>query len=215
MRSTGVLWRVMAGAAAVVLGADGLLAQDWYGGAYVNNRASTPAESYARGLGDMARSAGQYNVATSEAAINMTEAARRNMENRDQWTQTYFEMRKANRAYRAAESGPRHSMEDLVRYAQAGKPSPLSPSEVDSVTGAMSWPTLLKTGRYDQDRGELETLFAKRATYGGLGFDDQMKLRQVTDTMLASLRKQIRDIPASDYMASKKFLQSLAYDAQS
>jgi len=217
MRSTDILRGATLGAVLVALGANGwVMAQDYvYGGGYVDNRAATAGESYARGMADVARSAGAYNLATSEAAINMTEAARQGIENREQWTTTYFEMRKANRAYREAERGPRHSMEDLVRYAQAGKPSPMSPSELDSVTGGISWPPLLKIGRYDQPRGELEALFAKRATYGGLGFEDQTKLRKATSTMLASLREQIRDVPASDYMASKKFLQSLAYDAQS
>ena len=76
------------------------VAQDYYYGGYpVVNRASTAGESYARGMADVTRSAGMYNLATSEAAINLTEAQSNYIKNRDQWTNTYCQMREANRLY--------------------------------------------------------------------------------------------------------------------
>jgi hypothetical protein len=103
------------------LGASLALGQ-YYGGAYIDNSASTVGESYARGMADVVRSQGAANVMNSQAAINMTEAARRDMENREQWTDTYFQMRQKNKEYRAAEKRPRATREDWVRYAAAGKP---------------------------------------------------------------------------------------------
>ena len=82
-------------------------AAQYYGGAFIDNRASTVGESYARGYADVVRSHGTAILANSEAAINMTQAVRRDMENRDKWTDTYFQMRQKNRDYRAAERGPR------------------------------------------------------------------------------------------------------------
>ncbi|HID77296.1 MAG TPA: hypothetical protein EYP56_15035 [Planctomycetaceae bacterium] len=187
--------------------------QDYYYPSYADFRASTPAEGYARGIGNVIRSQGAYNLLTSQAAINMTEAQREHMKNREQWTNTYFEMRAANKAYRAAARRPRPTMEDAVRWAQAGKPARLSPSELDVVTGKINWPRLLATERYTKYRQVLEALFAHRAVAGTLSYERHAKLEATTDAMLEELKSQIREVRAADYTASRRFLESLAYEA--
>ncbi len=193
------------------------VAQDYYYGGYpVVNRASTAGESYARGMADVTRSAGMYNLATSEAAINATQAQKNYIENRDQWTNTYFQMREANRAYRAKERGPRPSMEDLVRYAQAGKPARLSPSELDSVSGGVSWPTLLQKEEFAEQRKQLEELFTKRAEQGSLGPDQLTEIRRLTTSMIDDLKEQLqeRKVTQMDYVSAKRFLESLSFEAR-
>jgi hypothetical protein len=123
-------------------------------------------------------------------------------------------MRDANKKYRAAEAGPKPTMEDLVRYAQAGKPKRLSPSELDAVSGEVSWPTVLQSAPYDQYRSEMETLLGHRAASGALSFGDQQKLDQAKKEMLAELKSQIRDIPPQEYTTAKRFVESLAYEAK-
>jgi len=184
----------------------------YYGGAYVNNKASTVGESYARGMGDVMRSQGMANLANSEAAINMTEAARRDMENRDQWTDTYFQMRQKNREYRDAERRPRGTREDWIRIAQAGKPNRLSPSELDSVTGDIQWPKLLSTPTFATYRDQLEGLFAKRAAHGGADWNDTADIAALTKEMEAELKKLVSTVPPQEYMASKRFIESLAFE---
>jgi hypothetical protein len=129
------------------------------------------------------------------------------------YANTYFEMRAANRAARAAENGPRPTMEQLVRAAQQGAPRPLPAGSLDPVSGGVAWPELLKTDDYDPQRTELNELFAKRAELGGLGFSDQTKARQAVDAMFATLKGQIRSVPSDQYVASRSFLNSLAYVA--
>lgn len=174
--------------------------------------ASTAAEGYANGVANVTRSQGMANLLNSQAAINMTEAQKNEMENRQQWTNTYFQMRQANTQYRAQERGPQTTMEQAVRYAQAGKPQPLSPSELDTVDGAISWPMFLKTPAYADDRQKLEDLYAKRAKLGGITADDYMQINQTTQAMLDTLKTQVKEIPPTDYVATKQFLQSLAYE---
>lgn len=200
------------GALAIVVVLGSWATAQYYGGAYVNNKASTVGESYARGMGDVIRSQGMANLANSEAAINMTEAVRRDMENRDQWTDTYFQMRQKNREYRAAERGPRPSREDFVRMAAAGRPEKLSPSELDSVTGEVKWPRALTRPEFADSRAELENLFAKRAAYGQSTWEDSNQISAIIKKMEADLKKIIRNVPPSDYTASKRFLDSLAYE---
>lgn len=184
----------------------------YYGGGYpVYTHASTAGESYARGMADVVRSQGQANLNNSAAAINYSIARSNQIKNREAWTSTYFQMRDENRRARAAERRPRATMEDLVRYAQAGKPKPLSPSELDVVSGAVRWPMVLQVDTFADGRAELEKIFASRASSGTMGFSDYMKVRQVTTAMLADLQKHVRDIPPQEYLAAKQFLQSLAY----
>jgi len=68
-----------------------------------------------------------------QARIFAAKAAQHEMENRKKWIDTRFQMRQLNRMGRAAENGPRPTQEDLVRYARAGKPERLSPSEIPVV----------------------------------------------------------------------------------
>ena len=202
------------GALTIVVLLGSWAAAQYYGGAYVDNKASTVGESYARGYADVVRSQGMANLKNSEAAINWTEAARRDMENRDQWTDTYFQMRKKNRDYRATERGPRPSREDFVRMAAAGRPEKLSPSELDSVTGEVNWPRALTRPEFNDSRKELESLFAKRAAYGQNTWDDYTKIGDTIKKMEADLKKAIRDVPPSDYTAAKRFLDSLTFENQ-
>ncbi len=184
------------------------------GGGYpVYSRASTAGESRARGMADVVRSQGEANLNNSAAAVNYSIAQRNEIDNRSAWTSTYFQMRDENRKARAAERGPRATMADLVRYAQAGKPKPLSPGELDVVTGTVHWPLALQVEQFAKSRAELEGVFGRRASKGTIGPADYMKARQVTQTMLNDLKDQIKQIPSEQYMVAKNFLQSLAYEA--
>ncbi len=180
---------------------------------WVDNRAATPAESYARGVSDVVRSQGDYNLNTSEAMLNLSEVRRREIENARQWTDTYFEMRAANRAYRAEERQPRATSEQMVRWAKEDAPDRLSPSELDPVSGKVSWPVALKTDDFEKMRAEIESLYNKRAAGGVLTIDERRKLRDACNLMQTHLKDQIRDLPPSDYLAAKKFIDSLSYEA--
>ncbi len=177
-------------------------------------RASTPAEGYARGLGAIVRSAGQYNLMTSEAMINAEKARSMDLDNKLKQTQTYFEMRRLNREYREAERGPRYTHEDYVRWAQEGMPKQLSFAELDPITGRIHWPVALQSDAYAAHRMALEQIFARRASNNGaLSLDDYLQVRQTTEAMLAILQENVRMLPPREYTYAKNFLQSLAFYA--
>ena len=141
----------------------------------------------------------------------MTQAQRQDIENRAQWTQTYFDMRAVNRAARAAERGPRPTMEQMVRIAHEGAPAPLSPSQVNPVTGKIEWPVVLQIEAYASKRADLDQLLAKQAVLGGLGYSDQEKARDSIDGIMETLRAQIHDVPPVEYVSARNFLRSLIY----
>jgi hypothetical protein len=186
----------------------------YYPYSYYDNRASTPAEGYARGMADVLRARGRQNLLNSEAAINATEARKRAIDNREKWTDTYFRLRKKNREYRAQLGAPRLSEEDWIRYAQQGKPERLSPSELDAVSGQIRWPILLRDERFSEERNVIQNAFAERASTGSLSRDDLLAVNDATDAILAALKDDIRQLPPDEYMQTKNFVESIAYEAR-
>ena len=184
-----------------------------YGGWGGNTGASTIAGSAMQGMSSVISAAGDARLSTSAAAINMTVAQKNAIENRQQATNAYFDMRATNRAARAAEAGPKPTMEQLVRIAREGSPRPLATSQMDPVTGKLDWPGVLQTEAFQTERTSVDQIFAKRAVHGGLGYADQTKAREALDGMYSQLKGQIRDVPPQDYVASRGFLQSLMYSA--
>jgi hypothetical protein len=182
-----------------------------YGGWAGNTGGGTVAGSAMNGMASVISAAGDYNLSTSAAAINMTQAQKNEIENRQQYTNTYFEMRATNKQARAAEAGPKPTMEQLTRMAQEGVPKKLTPSNLDPVSGTIAWPSMLQTEPYEPQRTELNQIFATTASNGGMAFSDQMKARQAIDGMFSVLKSQVRDVPPAVYVASREFLQSLKY----
>ena len=186
-----------------------------YGGGWSGRSGGggTVAGSSLNGMASVISAKGDYNLSTSAAAVNMTQAQKNNIQNRQDWTNTYFDMRQTNRAARAAERGPRPTMEQITRMTKESLPKPLSPRDVDPVSGQIRWPSALQEDLFAPQRKELEELFAARARYGGLGYSDQMKASKTIDVMFDELKSQVREIPPTDYVACRNFLRSMAYVA--
>jgi hypothetical protein len=172
---------------------------------------STVAGSAMTGMANAISAKGNYNLATSAAAVNLTQAQSNEISNRQQYTNTYFEMRATNKAATAAERGPRVTPEQIARNMQALAPKPVSADQVDPVSGKVNWPDLLQDERYASQRAELEQLLAKQASYGGLGASDHTKAREAIESMSGMMKDQIRDVPPQDYTTAKSFLKSLIY----
>jgi hypothetical protein len=179
------------------------------------SRSSTAAEGYGRGLAEVIRAKGDYNLATSAAAVNFSEARRREIENDKAWTQTYFEMREVNRQQRDAEiKRQRGNPADFARYAQAGKPKPLSNRELDAVTGEIHWPILLTAANYEPQRAALAKIFAARAYHGVLKSEDFLSAVRTIDDISAGLTARINEVPPQQFVEARRFLRSLAYEAR-
>jgi hypothetical protein len=162
------------------------------------------------------RSAGAYNLMTSEAMKNVEDARKSYIENRLQWTQTYFEMRRINDEYRRAQyERDRRSSEELARYAQAAAPKRLTSSQLDPITGYVAWPRLLSTQAFADLRRDLDRLFAERAnSKGAIGNDNYSLILDRVDQMKERLKAMIKEVPTGDYIDASRFLESLAHEAR-
>jgi hypothetical protein len=164
-----------------------------------------------QGMSQVISAAGQYNLATSAAAINATQAESNQMRNDVQGVETFWQMRNIGAAERAKERGPAPTAEELARRARAGIPQGLTASQIDPVTGALYWPAALQDPGFQPQKTAVEECTAKWVKYGGLTYADQTKVRENIDTMFDGLKAQIQAIPPQDYVACRTFLQSLLY----
>ena len=105
------------------------------------HHASTVEEGAARGMADVIRSTGAANLMNSEAAKNIEDARKKYIENRLQATQTYFEMKQINKQARWGNQ-KRPTQADLIRYSQSRLPDRLNHSQLDPLSGVLSWPML-------------------------------------------------------------------------
>jgi hypothetical protein len=180
-------------------------------GAYGYQGASTAAGSAMNGMSNVISAKGDYNLSTSEAAENLTQAQSKEIQNRQQYTDTYFAMRQTNTAAREKEAGPKPTEQQLVQFAHEGDPRPLDPSERDPVTGSLNWPDLLQFPEFNSQRDEVNRMLAKQANYGALTYADKSEVHKAVDFIFADMKKNIRKIDPPDYVASRTFLNSVLY----
>jgi hypothetical protein len=187
----------------------------WGGYGYWGYQGTTVAGSYARGLAAVIRAKGDYNLATSAAAVNWSVARNREIENDKLWTKTYLDMRDINSQYRLAQiRRERGNPADFARYAKIEAPKPLTNLQLDAVTGHIQWPMLLATADFGPRRAVLEKIFAVRAYRGVLGAEDYLDAVRVIDEMATQLADSITSVPPQVYMNARTFLRSLAYEAR-
>jgi hypothetical protein len=176
--------------------------------------ASTAAEGYQRGFADVVRSAGEANLMDSLAAQNYVAARSQDIQNRVQWTEAYYQMRRANRAYRESKRSPRLSQEEIARNARQGLPRRLTSAELDPLTGEVNWPVILQESQYASEREQLEKLFGKRAEATSVSPDVYREIKTNTDELLATLKKSIAQYKPNDWLGARKFVESLAYEVR-
>ena len=164
-----------------------------------------------QGMSQVISTAGEYNLATSAAAINMTEAQSNAMRNDVQHVQTFWEMRNIRPRRTRKERSPKPTPEELARRARRRAPRALNTNQIDPVTGEVRWPTALQEASFEDQRGTVQEYAAKWVKYGALDYNDQKQVRENIDSMFDSLKSQIQAIPPQDYVASRSFLQSLLY----
>jgi hypothetical protein len=159
------------------------------------------------------QSAESMNYLDSEAAKNYHEAQRLEIENGPRSLAASFEMHKMNQQFRAEARGRRLKPAELARIVHAAPPRPLPPTELDLLTGRVSWPVALRAESYAEPRADLEKLLAVRAEAGRLDTQDCRTVGELTGTMLELLKADIHSVSAADYLAAKRFLTSLAHQA--
>lgn len=184
------------------------LGYGWFGG-------GTVAGNYLYGQSQVIRAQGEFLNNQSQAAINFEDARAKNLENQSAYTRTYFEKQKLNRDYRETTRPAKATNEQLVRIAKDGAPGRPGRSELDQPSGIILWPEALMDRRFDGYRKELEKLYGERtATNYGTTSALYGDVQRVAGQMRAELKDQIHEMDSAEYLAARKFIDRLAYEAR-
>jgi hypothetical protein len=185
-------------------------ASGWWPG-YVG--ATSTVGSALNGLASVISAGGDYNLSSSAAAVNLTQAERNDIQNRLLAANAYFEARDAWHARMLARRGPLPTVEQIARLAHYGVPRPLTPNEFDSVSGRLNWPSALQQDMFAAERDEVNRFFEAWARYGELSYADQTKLRETINGLFDDLNSQMREMPPPVYVECRRFLRSLIFAA--
>ncbi|HUE74461.1 MAG TPA: hypothetical protein VMP01_26495 [Pirellulaceae bacterium] len=184
-------------------------------GVYDRGSVATDAGSRLYGMGVYARGAGEYNLYTARAMREYQEARARAIQNHKLAVETWFDLKRQNRQFRAKELDPL-TPDQLSRAIERQRPARLTAWQYNPVTGSLRWPVALKGKPFESEREALDYAFSSRTSQDS-GPDSvfSTQVRQTTEKMLAKLRDRIELFSPSEFMAAKKFLVGLRYEAQS
>jgi hypothetical protein len=181
----------------------------------VAGRASTANESRQRGRADLFRGDGYRNYWNSEAALNMQQVRSQAVDNHLKYVASKYELRKMNQEYVASLKKPHVTPEQLSRISRAAIPERATFSQIDPQQGKIRWPEALCDERFGGSRKKLNELFAARSL-APTQFNSQSRqaVQDATAAMKDALSAQIRQYGTADYLAARKFLETLSYEAR-
>lgn len=190
----------------------------YYGGGFYSGwgyGGGTVAGSALRGAADLVRAEGDNAYMNSLANINNQIAIKKNIENRDQWVETYFHMRRTNDAYRASQRLTPTSLGQAQQMAKMMTPQRLSSYQLEPNTGKIRWPDAFQGPEFAAARSQLEKMFATRTTENaGVGSTLDSRVNAITSEMRDALKSRIDNMPTNEYLAAKKFIDGLGYEAR-
>src|SRR5436309_7128976 len=139
-------------------------------------------------------------------AVNQIEQARKQyIENQMRAVQTYVDAHRLNTEYRNAARSKPLSLEQYVRLAREQAPEPLTATQLDQLTGMISWPAALRKPEYEAFRRRIDRLFQERAT----GYAVYGEIPAACEEFAQRVNADIMQFPPGDYIVAKKFLERL------
>lgn len=187
-----------------------------YGGATVY---STNAQAYSYLLQSQAES----NRANAEAMLQYQQARGEFIENQKALLDFYDQRARIAQQYQpirpqtdeaADRAAARERRAQFREASQSRNPETFTSTEYNSSTGELVFPSALKRAEFDEEREQLQTLFGMRAAFGAATERD----RQIVETsqqMLSTLKGMIGDLPPSEYLAARRFLEHARHAAMS
>jgi hypothetical protein len=129
--------------------------------------------------------------------------------------ETHYTMRERREAHRAKTPRTRPDHETYVRLCNATRPKKLLKYQFDPDRGKISWPYLLNRPEFEQQREEMEALFALgTASSSGPNSDFQYQVDGLSRQMQKTLEDMVRDVNQMEYSSAKCFLRGLCYEAR-
>ena len=187
-----------------------------YGGGYggYGYGATTARGSELQGMASVIGASGQAALARSEAGINYEEARSKFIDNQLKWAKTYYERKDVYQSHADKEAEKNREVRDrYLATKPSGLPPRLGPSQLDPSTGQITWPSALEGPEYREGKNALQDLFMTRVFTSGSD-DTANKIYQTARDMQYLLKTHIDDMPPYEYLAARKFLESMAFEGR-
>ncbi len=194
-----------------------------------NNYTEAPAGSYLKGCAEMSKAGAAWvsaqaavikakadaTVSHAKAIQTMEQTRTVSLDNDLKAATNFYEKRKLNEAYRMVNTQARPTKEDLIRYSKASMPERPTNYQVDQVRGTIRWLEVFQQDEFLAHRVPLDYLFAQRSpANSGLGSENCRQVKQEAEGMREVLRSIIGEMSPAEYLAARKFIESLAFEAQ-
>ena len=102
-----------------------------------------------------------------------------------------------------------------MALAKQQAPDTLSEREYDRTIGRLNWPALLSSDEFAAERKALNRAYmARTPADAGPASAFHSNVWQLAQTMETKLKNKANEVGSAEYLASKNFLQSLAYESQ-
>lgn len=180
-------------------------------GATWNGEAATATSANLRGLAALTEAQGQAAKDRAAAAKDYEVARKTYLENRQIHLQELADRREQNDKKRAEREAA--NRERAMAWQKKQKQSPVSKprltdAEFDRKTGEIHWPKALQAAAYSVDRTRMEALLVARAQAAATDLDADLLI--VVKSLRSKLQANITEMPAYEYIESRKFLEGLA-----
>ena len=128
---------------------------------------------------------------------------------------TFYEKRKLHDGYQGLSTYERPTKEDLYRYSKASLPQRPANYQLEPVKGKIFWPEVFQQEEFYVLRSQLDCLFAQRTAVNDTpGGNVSGQVQEVTAQMHEQLRGKVRQMSPTEYLAARKFVDSLAFEAR-
>lgn len=163
------------------------------------------------GLTNFAQAQMAYAVAQRNHEIyraQRQENRRRQLENRV--------ARRAERdSYEREHPKTHRTAEQIANASRSRLPKRLKSEAYQVGVGKIAWPAALATADFAESRERIDALFAERTSANsGLGSENCNEIREVSDEMHRQLAKRINEMRPDEYVAARKLLDSVRYEAR-
>lgn len=156
------------------------------------------------------------NSTNAKTLVTLQEVHSKALDNNLKAAKTFYDKRKQHEEYSQAQADDkkRPTHEAIARYNRASLPKRPTEFQLCTLRGEINWPGALLDESFSNQRIMLSSLFAQRHSASLDSAEDiSHEIQQHIKKMLEQLRSRVRDMSPAEYVAARKFLDSLAYEA--
>jgi hypothetical protein len=129
--------------------------------------------------------------------------------------ENFYAKKKMHNDYHSNRGPKRLSAERYRELARERKPARLTAAQITPVSSRINWPHRLRSDCFDQNRAEVERLWAERTVQNsGIGSQNHTEIECLVAQMKKHLKQRIHSMSPMDYLAAKKFLNGLALESR-